>query len=61
MWKSATFLARDRKGEVSFERIDRPPDANFEDEVRGETSEYMLLFVADAKSRSKVACLPRDF
>lgn len=38
------FLVRDRKGEVNLERIDRPLDASLEDEVVGETSEYMLLF-----------------
>lgn len=54
------FLVRDRKGEVNLERIDLPLDASLEDEVVGETSEYMLLFVVDAKSRWKVSCLPRD-
>jgi hypothetical protein len=54
------FLVRDRKGDVNLERIDRPLDASLEDEVVGETSEYMLLFVVDAKSRWKVKCLPRD-
>ena len=43
MWKSATFRPRDFKGEASLERNALLPAANFEDDVAGLTSEYMLL------------------